>query len=152
MSLRNYHPPTKTVDLGNGDKLSVRALGFDDLQRIVIEHADIVDQAFKLFTEHVQSPEDMKSFGATFITALPQLAAQVIAIGADEDDLAEVAKRLPAPIQLDCLLAIYSLTFVEPDSLTRFLGNVSGLLSTIPRPNLSASNISSSASGATLNS
>lgn len=152
MSLRNYKAATRTIRIDDENSVSVRALGFDDLQRLVIAHPDLIEAAVKLFQDKVETPEDMRSFGAVIVGSLPELVGHVIATAADEDDLAQVAMRLPAPVALDVILAVHDLTFSEPTAMTRFFGQLSGILSTIPTASRLSSGPGGSASPATLNS
>ena len=161
MSLRDYVIATRTVTLQGDQKMSVRALGFDDIQNLLINKQGLIDMALELFIENggkldTADPQQVREFGTLMLAKLPDLVAELIAIAADEPDLGHKAKRLPAPVQLDALMGIYELTFTEPDSVKNFFGRLASLLTSIPRPGKAVSSNSlqggSNASGATLNS
>ena len=66
-----------------------------------------------------------------------------------------MARRLPAPKQLECLTAIFQLTFEEPGSVKKFFDSLADLISSIPRPttgpgSLMSPSAGTSSSGATL--
>ncbi len=139
MSLRDYVIATRTVALHGDNKLSIRALGFDDIQHLLINRHGLIDSALKLFGDsgfdaERANEQEVRSFAAKMLATLPELVAELIAIAADEPDLADKAKRLPAPVQLEALMAAYQLTFTEPDSVKNFFDHLADLISSIPRP------------------
>lgn len=160
MSLRDYVIGTRTVTLQGDHKLSVRALGFDDIQHLLVNKHGLIDTALRLFSESglnpdSADPQQVREFTASLLAALPDLAAELIAMAADEPDLGSKAKRLPAPAQLEALMAIYELTFTEPDSVKNFFDRLASLMTSIPRPGRAVSGKAldgSNPSGATLHS
>lgn len=160
MSLREYVIGTKTVTLQGDQKMSIRALGFDDIQHLLINKQGLIDTALKLFGESGfnadnADPQQVREFGASLLAALPDLVGELIAIAADEPDLGHKAKRLPAPAQLEALMSIYDLTFTEPDSVKNFFDRLASLMTSIPRPGRAVSGKpqgGSNASGVTLHS
>jgi hypothetical protein len=139
MSLRDYVIASKTIPLRGDNKLSIRGLGFDDIQHLLVNRHGLIGTALKLFgdtgidADHADE-EQVRSFASSLLMELPELVAEVIALAADEPDLADKAKRLPAPVQLDALLSVYELTFSEPDSVKNFFDRLSDLMSAVPRP------------------
>lgn len=161
MSLRDYVIATRTVTLQGDQKLSIRALGFDDIQNLLINKQGLIDTALKLFGESGFNPDNadpqqVREFATSLLATLPDLVAELIAIAADEPDLGHKARRLPAPAQLEALMGIYEMTFTEPDSVKNFFGRLASLLTSIPRPGQAVNGNSlprgSNESGATLNS
>lgn len=160
MSLRDYVVATKTIPLQGNQKMSIRSLGFDDIQHLLLNKRGLIDKALKLFGEADFNPDNadpsqVRDFGASLLAALPDLVAELIAIAADEPDLGHKAKRLPAPAQLEALMGIYDLTFTEPDSVKNFFDRLVSLMTSIPRPGKAVNaNLGggSNGSGATLNS
>lgn len=158
MSLRDYVIATQTITLQGEQKLSIRALGFDDIQHLLINKQGLIDTALKLFGESGFNPDNadsqqVREFGATLLATLPDLVGELIAIAADEPDLGEKAKRLPAPAALEALMGIYDMTFTEPDSVKNFFDRLASLMTSIPRPGKVVSGTlrgGSNASGATL--
>lgn len=138
MSLRDYTPPSRTIPLGKGNKLAVRAFGFEDIQSLLINRSGLIVQALDLFGEHGMnaasaSDEEVRSFALQLVAKVPDLVAEVIALAADEADQVDNARRLPAPVQLEALIAVYELTFSEPDSVGKFFGHLTDLMTLIPK-------------------
>jgi hypothetical protein len=162
MSLRDYVIATRTITLRGEHKMSVRALGFDDIQHLLVNKQGLIDTALKLFGESgfnadSADPQQVREFGASLLATLPELAGELIALAADEADQAPKAMRLPAPTQLEALMSVYELTFTEPDSVKNFFGRLAHLMTSVPRPGKAVSGMSppqdgSNGSGATLNS
>lgn len=155
MSLRDFVISTRTIAIGGDQKFSVRALGFDDIQHFLVARGSLVEQALDLLggikdDADSADPEQMRAVGAKLLAALPDLAAEVIAVAADEPDTAPQARRLPAPVQLEALMAVYELTFSEPDSVKKFFDRLADLMKSIPRPKavLQKTSIGSASSGA----
>jgi hypothetical protein len=140
MSLRDYVIPTRTIPLGGENKFTVRALGFDDIQRLLIERTGLVETALSMFGDGGFDPNgsddaEVRSFALRLIATLPDLVAELIATAADEADLAPTVRRLPAPVQLEAFMAAYELTFAEPGSVGKFFGRLTDLVASIPKPN-----------------
>ena len=121
----------------------MRALGFDDIQSLLINRSGLIQQALELFNEHgveaAASDADVRQFVLSLIGTLPELVAELIAIAADEPDMAHKARRIPAPAQLELLMAVYEQTFVEPDAVGKFFGRLADLMTNIPRPSKTGS-------------
>ena len=76
MSLRDYQPPTRTIPLHGDNKLTLRALGFDDMQHLIFNRSGLVDQALELFgadgfDPDTLDPDQARNFGARLIASLP---------------------------------------------------------------------------------
>lgn len=139
MSLRDFVAPTRTITIRGEHKFSVRALGFDDIQFLLINRHSLIQDALKLFGEtgfdaETASEEELRAFGIKLVTLLPQFVAELVALAADEPDQAEKVRRLAAPVQVEALLAIYELTFPEPESVKNFFDHLARLMQKIPRP------------------
>ncbi|MRJ43347.1 hypothetical protein AKK84_14060 [Idiomarina sp. FeN1w] len=61
----------------------------------------------------------------------PGLVAQLIALATDKPDKAGEIERLPAPIQLKLMLAVYELTVEDTGGLQDFLQQVFAILDRI---------------------
>lgn len=158
MSLRDYVIATRSIKLPREQSLSIRALGFDDIQHLLINRGGLVDKALQLFDasgfKQDASDAEVRTFGASLLATLPELVAEIIAVAADEPELADKARRLPAPVQLEALMGAYELTFAEPDSVKNFFDRLASLMTSIPRPAMAVVNKNRqgglNASGATL--
>lgn len=138
MSLRDYVPSTRTVTLKGDNKLTVRGLAFEDMQHFLINRGELVSDLLALLEESgfdvdKMEVEQTKNIGVKLISSLPNLVAEVIAIGADEPDMILAARRLPAPKQLELLEGVYSLTFEEPGSVKKFFDQLIGTMQSIPK-------------------
>jgi hypothetical protein len=121
------------------------------LQLLLTQHGGLIESALRLYGE--TNTTDEKAFGTVLLATLPDLCAEIIAIASDEPDLADKAKRLPAPTQLNALSQIFEITFVEPGSVTRFFGQLASLLQQIPKAvNPSSVVFMSASQGTTLSS
>lgn len=160
MGLRDFKPPTKTVSLGEGNALTVRALGFDDIQFFIVHRHGLITAALEFLDEtgnvdpSAVDQEALKSAGAVLLAKMPLLVAELIAIAADEPESADAALELSAPLQLELLMSIYEMTFTEPDSLKKFFDHLTRLIQGIPRPTtmVKSGSHGSAGSGVTLNS
>jgi len=119
-----------------GTTLSVRGLSFHDLSRLVVDHrADFI-----AVMEQIQASEaaEMGGLVQSIASTAPALVAKVIALACDEPDLVDAAATLPAPVQLEVVLAVGHLTFTEPGALPKFLAGLTSLLSSgaalVPKP------------------
>lgn len=129
MALADIPIPTKSHTC-RGVTFDVRGLSFADLTRLLIDHKDDAVLAFELFEQAGGDAADataLMRLAGTFVQAMPDLVAKTIALAADEPDAAPIARRLPAPVQLDALLDIGKLTFEEPEHLKKFLANLTEL-------------------------
>lgn len=157
MSLRDFVVETRAIALRGDQKLQVRGIAFDDLLRLLSDRRGLIDQAFKLVGDAKFDPESadeqqLRKLIGGLVAALPDLAAELIALAADEPDMAPTARRLPAPVQLDALIAIYEMTFTEPAGLGKFFDRLADIVKAMPRPTTAVSlnaSIGSKPSGAT---
>lgn len=137
MSLRDYVVASRIVTIKGENKLALRGLGFDDIQHLLVNRDGLIAAALELFENgfdvETLTEQQQRGFATKLLTQLPELAGELIALGADEPDMADNARRLPAPVQLDALMAVYELTFTEPDSVKNFFGRLADMLSSIPK-------------------
>lgn len=109
------------------NSLSVRGLSFQDFTLLFTQYGKPVDEIFK-FIERAQSGGtvdfDAKAFGADLISTAPQAVASLIALAADIPDRVTQVARMPLPVQIRCLEAIYKLTVEEAGGLNDFLALV----------------------------
>jgi hypothetical protein len=64
---------------------------------------------------------DLKEFGAGLIQKSPQLVAELIALATDQPDQATQVARMPLPVQIRLLEAVYRMTVTEAGGLADFL-------------------------------
>lgn len=129
MSLAQYQPPSRDVPLGD-TTLHLEGLSLEHVAILVREHLPDLEALFEVFTNAgVKDAEDFKKVAFALVTQAPGFAANLIALSAGEPDAAENAMRIPAPTQVDLILAIGDLTFVEVGGVKKALGTIAGLLS-----------------------
>jgi hypothetical protein len=127
--MQNFVIATENVVWGaeKQNSLTVRGLSFQDFTLLFTQYGKPVDEIFQ-FIERAQSGGavdfNAKAFGADLISTAPQAVASLIALAADEPDQATKAARMPLPVQIRCLEAIYKLTVEEAGGLNDFLALV----------------------------
>ena len=133
MSLSAVVLPKQSIRVGE-TAFDVRGLSFHDLSALFSEMKDDLIELVGMYIEASESGEDPLQGGDAglvflkeVITQLPDLAAKVVAIGADEPDMSETVKQLPFPKQLEAVMEIGRLTFEDEDGLKKFMGNVTAL-------------------------
>lgn len=133
MALADIIIPKKTITVGESS-FTVRALCADDVTRALYDAQSEVEQAVDLYKEVVNNPSDdaqMNQFTASLLRTAPTLVARVIAYAADEPDQSAIVARLPLPVQTEAFYAVIELTLVEPDSLKKFVGNITSIISKV---------------------
>jgi hypothetical protein len=117
--------PTKEIKCG-GQSFAVRGLALDMLPKMLAAaRVDIGAAMLELETAfHSDKAGDTAAVGASLlsvVTKIPALAANLIAICADEPGASDAAARLPLSAQVEALLAIFALTFDGEDALQKFV-------------------------------
>lgn len=99
----------------------VRGLGVSALLALFQRNRDVSQEMFAKFTKGGEMAAQA-DIAAAFLTMAPNLAAEIIAAGAGEidDEAVAVAAQLPAPVQLEALEAIGSLTVTVHGGLGKF--------------------------------
>lgn len=128
MSLANYKPPSRDVPLGD-TTLHLEGLSLEHVAILVREHLPDLEALFEVFAgAGTQTVEDFQRIAFALVTQAPGFAANLIALAAGEPKAAENAMRIPAPTQVDLIVAIGDLTFVEVGGVKKSLGTIAGLL------------------------
>jgi len=139
MSLKDVRIERRTIMVGDTD-FAVRGLSMDILLGLInSEPEDVKEATRQFYQEAMGSDGEIKGDGISrFISilqrTLPKLTAKAIAEAADEPEMWETVKQLPAPKQIEALLAVAQLTFEEPEALKNFLANLSDLLGLLAAP------------------
>lgn len=114
MALKGYVLPTREIGLPGGDKFAVRGLAFPDILMLVERHGAPLAHLFARYAgSEVEMPslDEVGDIGKSILTSSPKLAAEIIALAADEPEEVELIQRLPFPIQVEALDNIGQLTF-----------------------------------------
>ena len=97
---------------GKPNGVDVRGLNLMDIIGLVDRHRAPLSEAFGNLSG--ENDEAVKSFGAMskgFLAALPDVAADVIAVAMDEPDKVDQARKVNASVQLAILEKVAELTF-----------------------------------------
>ncbi len=149
MDLANYSPTRRDIPLGAAGTLSVRGLSLADVSLLVEAHQNSLVAAYASFEQmRGQAGSDDTTLFATLALGLvreaPQVAADIIALAADQPHAAKGAANLQFPVQVQALIAIASLTFEAGGGLGELLaalrsaGRGIGIeieAKTLPKPN-----------------
>ena len=148
MGLANLSFPEAVIKTTGGD-FTVRGLNLDSVILLVRKHGEALDELFRHFAASVVANEfanpDFAAIGGEIAHKAPMLAADVIANGAGEPGMVEVARQLPFPIQIEALEKIGTLTFAMEggpkkmlETVLRVAQGTRGLLTSLP-PSLNSS-------------
>lgn len=111
MGLKDLTIPEKTVKTPGGD-ITVRGLSLEDFTILAAEFGPTMVTLFEKFSGTMAEGGeiDFGTIGKDLLTSAAPLVAALIAHGAGEPESREVARKLPAPVQLEALEAIGILT------------------------------------------
>lgn len=129
MGLKEYQPLRHEIVLG-GSSFHVRGLSLDDVSRLVNHHLPDLEALFELVASSDKIDFDnLRPLVVPIIQQAPGLAANLIALAADEPDEAQRAATLPFPVQVDTLVKIGDLTFHEVGGVGKAMETITALLS-----------------------
>lgn len=129
MGLQNYKPRRHEFPLGEADTLSVRGLSLEDISALVQHHLPDIEALFDLFANlSEQTDQQFETVVVSLLQAAPGLAANIIALAADEPDHPKEAAMLPAPLQVEVLLKIGNFTFEEVGGVKKGMESIAALL------------------------
>lgn len=135
--MTDFFISTETIEWGSENKrnkIEVRGLSFEDFTVLFTTYGKATDDIFK-FIENVQTGEtadfDAKAFGADLIIKAPKAVASLIALAADMPDRATQVARMPLPVQVRALEAIYRMTIEEAGGLSDFLALVTRIAKSV---------------------
>lgn len=129
MGLKNYKPRRHEFALGDGQALSVRGLSLEDISMLVQHHLPDLEELFDLFSTIAEQTDDQfETVVVNLLQRAPGLAANIIALAADEPDAPKEAAMLPAPLQLEILLKVGNFTFEEVGGVKKGMESIAALL------------------------
>lgn len=118
MSLAAFQPKREAISVmtekGDEHLCFVRALSLTDLAALIETNLHDLDALMMRVAQgqgNVFAPGVGDSIIVTLVKDAPEIAAQIIAMAADEPEQTENARRLPAPVQLDTLVKVFNMTF-----------------------------------------
>lgn len=134
---KRFSVPRATVELGEGESLSLRGFSFEDALGLYYRHAGELAALFDHFAkggEAAIEADDVRQLGGTLLARAPALIAEVIAVASGEDadgeDFADVVadfRHMPAGPQLDALQKVHALTFTSDMPPGKFAAVVLGM-------------------------
>ena len=115
MSLRDLKLPEAIVEFPGGS-FAVRGLSLNDIAFLVSRHGEKIKTTFAGLVQQAQGTDDfdlnsVSTLAVPVLRAIPELAAEMIACASGEPDAVELATRLPAPVQVDALEKLLTITF-----------------------------------------
>lgn len=135
MSLAAYKPQVKNIPIGDSS-FNVRGLSTNDISTLVETNLEDFEALFNLLSgvlEAAKTPDDIgmsqvQNLALTIARSAPKLCSVAIALAAVEDtpfeDRLQAAASMTMPTQLDALMAIGELTFVEAGGVKKFFANL----------------------------
>lgn len=125
MSLKDFVIQTKTIKMRAGE-LTLNGLTFNELTALLLNDEEGVHQAYTLYEKYSRQDgsidmANLKAFGMDLVKKFPDFVARLIALSCGELDQWPKAARLPAPAQLEALIAVAQLTFEEPSAVKKFI-------------------------------
>jgi hypothetical protein len=124
MALKHLKLPTAEVE-NPGGNFTVRGLSFVDITALVGLHQAELSALFDQIKvgEGKLDIEDPSAMLSGLMAQAPEAAAQIIALAADEPDVA-IAVTLPFPVQLDALEKIVGMTFAAEGGAKKVLETI----------------------------
>lgn len=133
-TLANIVIPTDTVEIADGGKFAVRGISPEDALGLYYRHTGELSALFDKFAERAKAREEVSAMevGTAMVSGAPRIMAEIIALAADGDprdaesfeQLVNVARKLPAGVQMDALQKIGALTFSSDMPAGKFFGLV----------------------------
>jgi hypothetical protein len=130
VALSTYRPARQDIALGT-EGFSVRGLNLNDAALLMAAHAQPLMNLYADFEKIVGDAERdhtaLARIVMKLILELPVVAADIVAVAADEPDARDNVKALPFPVQVQALTEIMRLTFEAGGGLGNFLSALAGI-------------------------
>lgn len=112
MGLRDLVIPEEVIETPGGN-FSVHGLGIEDITVILRRHAAQLNVIFAAVSAGKENLDEgfIADMALNLVQTAPRIAADIIAVGAGEPDLAAVVAKLPFPVQFEAIEKIGHLTF-----------------------------------------
>lgn len=112
MGLKHLKRRIETIEVSDGDTFTVRGLDIVDIMALANEHRETLSELFAKFKDGdlESAMADSQTLIAAAFTSIPLVLIEIIALGANEDDLDEV-RLLPMGVQVEAIEKIVGLTF-----------------------------------------
>lgn len=134
MALVDYKPESREIKF-KGGSFAVEGLSLSKIAILISRNLDDMEKLFGL-TEGVLAGKtqfteaDLGEVAKILAVEMPVFVAQIIAhaSGDDSPEAVKAAIRLPAPLQIEALIAIGDLTFSEVGGVKKFFDSITTLL------------------------
>lgn len=130
MSLADFKIGKRPVKF-QGGALEFRGICFEDITGLLRNHLDELNNLFAMYDDEEKRATMIASsgeFALRVVRDAPEMVALLIANCADEPGAIEIARRLPLPVQVDCIKVIFEQTFEESGGAKKFFDSVAGLV------------------------
>lgn len=145
MSLADFSINKVKVDF-RGGSLNMRGLALEDFSVLLRHYLPEMNALFDLYDNKETRDTAISQSGAfalKIVKEAPEMVAQLIVLAGDEpQELIDIARRLPLPVQVECVRNIIDLTFEEAGGAKKFLDSVMGMVATL-RPKAKAEAVGS---------
>lgn len=112
-----------------GGSFHVKGLSFVSLTTLIRTHLPDLEALFDLWQQSdAVKDSDIEVLALTLAEQAPGFVANAIALAAGEPEQADVAEKLPFPVQVQALTDIFELTFDDVGGIKKFLPTVAKLL------------------------
>lgn len=133
MSLANLQLRTAVVPYAGQNEthdITLHGLSANAIAGLILSQLDNIEQIFNIVeSAGVKKTEDLANVniaevGQRLLVQLPDFIAHVIAYAAHEPEEWQKVMHLPAPVQMECLTKLATLTFKDEAGFREFVGNV----------------------------
>lgn len=133
MTLADYKPPEKVINLPGGQTVTVRGLTLDHLSILAQGHLPDVERLYAVYqrVSAGKSPEQITpALAVALVKEAPVAVAGAIVLAAGEEGEAAWAgvRKLPFPTQVELLREIAELTFADHGGPKNFFASLRSLL------------------------
>jgi len=131
METSTFEIPTRKVAFTRG-ALFVRGIAAEDVTDLVRNHLAEMNALFDRYQGQHENPEsalagDVISFAINVVKETPEMVAKLI-FRCTEGLTIDKCRKLPLPVQVDTVRAIFELTFEESGGAKKFVDSVMGLV------------------------
>lgn len=109
MAIADFVVPSEEITLPGGVKFAVRGLSLEDVTLLLSSHGPAMEDFFRRYSGDVQA--NAMQVGMSLVAQAPALVAHIIAIAADEPEMADRVRKFPLTMQQATLEKIAKLTF-----------------------------------------
>lgn len=133
MSLKDFVIPRKTVTCQGGD-LSVRGLSLNDVSFVMRDYLGELENLYRTYRADEEAQKTVAvaegvKFAITVVKESPKLVAQLIVMASDEEQqLFDIALKMPITSQVEILRTIFELTFEEAGGAKKFVDSLAAMV------------------------